>query len=267
MSRTVGLFDRPFIRLPEPHANLVIATPSLDDVDSSVRIVNNPRVLKWVLGSTSPYTTKRAEDWINGVKKISEELLQAPLNAHVDGCPFRHIMDLEADGTCEFIGDIGISRSNWTDITDQEERRRLLEENSLRPVGEQAILFQVGYYLSPAYQGRGIMTSALSTLLTQWAIPRMNAHKIKATLFQGNLGSRAVLTRNGFTQIRKVEKYKELDGDITDLFVFEWTRDQVAPCPPSATGEDLASHLAYQCPHGDEAVPLQSTSSGLKTSV
>ncbi|KAK1224143.1 hypothetical protein PQX77_012947 [Marasmius sp. AFHP31] len=221
MSKPEGLFDRPFIRLPEPHTNLVIATPSLDDVDSSVRIMNDPGVLKWVQGSTSFYTTKRAEDWINGVKKSSATLLQEPLNAWVDGCPFRHIMDLKADGTCEFIGDIGISRSNWADIMDQEERQRLLEENNLRPTGEQAILFQVGYYLSPAYQGRGVMTSALSTLLTQWAIPRMNACKIKATLFQGNLGSRAVLTRNGFTQIRRVENYKELDGEITDLFVFE----------------------------------------------
>ena len=72
------------------------------------------------------------------------------------------------------------------------------------------------------------MKCALSNLLTQWAIPRMNAHRIKATLFQGNFGSRAVLTRNGFTHSRTVKKYKELDGEITDLFVFEWKREAVS---------------------------------------
>ncbi|KAG7093536.1 hypothetical protein E1B28_007207 [Marasmius oreades] len=189
-------FDRPYICLPEPHTNIIITTPRMEDVDSSIRIVNDPRVLKWVLGTTSPYTTARAESWIEGVKNTSNALL-AKEGTFADGCPFRHILELKPDGSCEFLGDIGISRSNWTDILDPKERRSLLDENNSRVDGDEGIVFQIGYYLSPTHHGRGIMTGALSALLNQWAIPRMNAHRIKATLFHGNFGSRGVLMKNG----------------------------------------------------------------------
>ncbi|KAL0566071.1 hypothetical protein V5O48_015947 [Marasmius crinis-equi] len=135
-------FSRPCIRLTEPHTNIVITTPSLEDVESSVRVMNDPRVLKWVLGSSSPYTTDRATKWITGVRNTSDALLQVS-GAFVDGCPFRHIVELKADGSYEFLGDIGISRSNWTDVTDSEERRKLLDENGARPDGDEEIVFKL----------------------------------------------------------------------------------------------------------------------------
>ncbi|KAF9266790.1 acyl-CoA N-acyltransferase [Marasmius fiardii PR-910] len=215
--------DRPYIRLPEPHSNIIIATPRMEDVDPSVRILNDPRVLKWVLGTTSPYTTTRAEGWIEGVKSTADALLLKK-DTFVDGCPFRHIMELKPDGSYEFLGDIGISRSNWTDVVDPGDREKLLNENNARVDGDPGIVFQIGYYLSPTHHRRGIMTAVLSALLNQWAIPRMNAHKIRATPFHGNFRSRGFLVKNGFVLTRTVQNYQELDGEVLDMCIFEWNR-------------------------------------------
>ncbi|KAK7060816.1 hypothetical protein VNI00_000549 [Paramarasmius palmivorus] len=204
------VYDTPFLRLPEPHSDVIIAAPRLWDAEPSVEIMLD-----------------RAQGWITRVKNASDEVLEAmKINegVFVDGCPVRHIIKLQDNGGHVFIGDVGISRSYWADIIDTQERQERLDENNARPSGDSNIAWQVGYYLSPAYQGRGIMTAALRLLISGWAIPMMNAHRIRATTFHLNEGSKRVLEKNGFVMVGTIEDYKSIDQEMAALHVLEWRR-------------------------------------------
>ncbi|ESK87388.1 gnat family [Moniliophthora roreri MCA 2997] len=223
-----SVYDTPFLRLPSPHTDVIIAAPMLRDVEPSVAIMSDARVRKWTLGSELSYTVDRAQKWINGIKEISDDILESMKNggqAFCDGCPVRHIIKINGDGSRAFIGDIGIQRSNWADVLNSQERQRYLDENNARSFGDAAVAWQVGYYLSPTYEGCGIMSAALKTLIHEWAIPMMNAHRIRATTFRGNEGSKRVLEKNGFLLVNTIDDYKVIDGEMTTLYVLEWKRN------------------------------------------
>jgi RimJ/RimL family protein N-acetyltransferase len=78
-------------------------------------------------------------------------------------------------------------------------------------------------YVAPAYHGQGIMTDAVRTIMTKWAIPRMNARKITASTFAGNIGSQRVFEKNGFKHIVTLPDYVNVRGNIKTLEIFGWT--------------------------------------------
>ena len=78
-------------------------------------------------------------------------------------------------------------------------------------------------YVAPAYHGQGIMTDAVKTIMTKWAIPRMNARKITAITFAGNIGSQRVFAKNGFKHIVTLPDYVNVRGSIKTLEIFGWT--------------------------------------------
>ena len=55
-------------------------------------------------------------------------------------------------------------------------------------------------YLAPSHHRRGIMSTALKTLIEEYAIPRMNCHRIFTTVHYGNEPSLGVFRKNGFVQ-------------------------------------------------------------------
>ena len=66
------------------------------------------------------------------------------------------------------------------------------------------------------------MTEVLSTLLSQWAVPRMNVRRMLVTIFPGNRGSMRVLQTNGFVLMKMVENYEEVRGKMADFIISEW---------------------------------------------
>lgn len=70
------------------------------------------------------------------------------------------------------------------------------------------------------------MTAALSAIIHQWAIPRMGARKIRATSFEGNLGSVRVMEKNGFALVKTMKDCIEVWGERRSLHVLEWTLDK-----------------------------------------
>lgn len=79
------------------------------------------------------------------------------------------------------------------------------------------------------------MTSALHELITEWAIPHLNIHRLVATAFADNIGSHRVFLKNGFKHIRTIrrthasgEMFTKGRGDCTQ-HVFEWIRPSVSP--------------------------------------
>jgi RimJ/RimL family protein N-acetyltransferase len=67
------------------------------------------------------------------------------------------------------------------------------------------------------------MTAAIHTIIRQYAIPRMNAHRFRATAFEKNEGSKRVLQKLGLVNIHTVQNYFEVDGEMRNLCVFSGT--------------------------------------------
>lgn len=79
-------------------------------------------------------------------------------------------------------------------------------------------------FLASSHHGRGIMTDAIDTLLNEWAIPRMNVHKILVGTFTGNKGSVRVFEKNGFTLTRTIDNHLTKKELVYGIHVLEWTR-------------------------------------------
>ncbi|KAJ7483175.1 GNAT domain-containing protein [Mycena latifolia] len=223
-STTTG---EPFLRLPAPFTNIIITPPRMSDVEPSLAILKNRAVSIWMGPpmSTIEYTAARAETWLAKVKQETDAALQevqsAP-NGPFSGCPVRHIREVQEDGTDVFIGDIGLGRSAWPEVLDANEKARLVAENNARVAGDPDIVWHVGYYLAPSHHGRGLMTVAVNTIITQWGIPYMKAKRIRSGAFEGNHGSRKVLQKNGFVEVEFLVEHAEVGEEKKmSVHVFE----------------------------------------------
>ena len=54
------------------------------------------------------------------------------------------------------------------------------------------------------YHRQGIMSAVAKAVITEWAIPRMNARHFMPTTFEANIGSAKVFTKMGFKHWRYV---------------------------------------------------------------
>lgn len=159
----------------------------------------------------------------------------------VGGCPVRTLREVRADGTEVFLGDIGVDRCGYPDLEASFEKERLIEKNSQRLAGDPEIAWCIGCkydcthspylanreridYLAASHHGRGIMTAALRTLISEWMIPRMGAHLIRAEAFKGNAGSRKVFEKNGFTLEKIVDFTRTTQNGQTQqgMYVLLW---------------------------------------------
>jgi RimJ/RimL family protein N-acetyltransferase len=86
-------------------------------------------------------------------------------------------------------------------------------------------LYEIGYGVAPAHEGRGVMTRAIAALLP---ILAADGHAgLTAGTSVGNPGSQRVLEKNGF--VRTGERTDPEDGDL-----YLWTIGLSGVEPPSA---------------------------------
>jgi len=223
----------PFLRLKK-HKNIILTPPRLSDITSYPPILNDPRVHKWLIGPPFPYLPEHAEAWYKIIKVDSDKGL-AELNAarSVEGlvtigdCPIRAIR-VKENGDDIYLGDLCISRCSDGRLLapaglqlDDSQKEHLEDLNVGRKVGDPDIIWTIGDYLAPSHHGQGIMTDALDTLLSEWAIPRMGVRRIIATALEGNRGSVRVFEKCGFVLTRNLERFSEVRG-IHNAHVLEW---------------------------------------------
>ncbi|KAJ7780228.1 acyl-CoA N-acyltransferase, partial [Mycena maculata] len=194
----------PFLRLPAPHANIIITPPRMSDVEPSVPIMNDPAVYMW-LGPRAPigYNAAKAESWLTQITAESDVLLdelRTNPRGPFSGCLVRHVREVRAEGTDVFLGDVGLGLSNWTEVQDKEEQARLVAENNAQCAGDPDIAWHIGYYIAPSHQSRGLATAAVKALI-EWGIVWMGARCIRSGTFEGNHGSLKVLQKNGFVLV------------------------------------------------------------------
>jgi hypothetical protein len=79
----------------------------------------------------------------NELEQASTESPDGPLKI-VGGCPVRSILEENDDGSYTYLGDCGFIRHMFDDVTDAEERARLVQENNARLPGDPDIIWSMG---------------------------------------------------------------------------------------------------------------------------
>ena len=70
------------------------------------------------------------------------------------------------------------------------------------------------------------MSAGVGAIINQWMVPRLKAHKIRAEVFEGNVGSVRVFEKNGMRLLRTLEVEREGEGcgGVERMHVSEWER-------------------------------------------
>ena len=74
--------------------------------------------------------------------------------------------------------------------------------------GRADVFLIVADFLAPEYQGRGIMSAAIGTLVNHWLVPIMGARKIVVAAMTTNHASRRVFEKNSFRLVDTLEDCK-----------------------------------------------------------
>lgn len=138
--------DEPFLRLAAPHDRIIITPPRIADVGPLVVILNDPRVYHWMSGPPNPYRLEDGMEWITGQIEETNAILQdlqGERKAFALGCPVRIIREMKDDGTDEYLGFIGLYRSERGDVIDHAERRRILDDDGKREAGDPDIVWDL----------------------------------------------------------------------------------------------------------------------------
>lgn len=143
----------PFLRLPAPNDNIILTPPRWSDEKCLAPIINDPGISIWLEGPPIPYRDEYAPEWLTLIKGQSDGILkeleeerlrpEGPLKL-VGGYPVRHIREVLPDGTEVYLGDIGIGRAQLEEVLDPEDRKRAVEENNSKPIGDPSIVWTFG---------------------------------------------------------------------------------------------------------------------------
>lgn len=226
-----------FLRLPVPHENIITTPPRDCDVADTVPILNDPKVYKTLVGLPFPYHPHHAEEWLGAAKKKSDKVLENLRKGKVvvDGCPVRHLREMQPNGTELFLEDLSVGRHRWFEVADEDLRERVTKEGSEKPVGDPGIVWTLGGvwrsaaeisaiplwhsadYFRPSHHGRGIMSAAVGAVINQWMIPHLNGHKIRTKAIEGDIARVRVFEMGTFRVERRPGR-----GVIEGVHVLEW---------------------------------------------
>lgn len=168
----------PYLRLPEPHANIIITPHRPEHIDETssalVRILNDPTVALCLQRTPYPYSESDGEEWVKAKGQEQEEVLsilrnelEDPGNSVVekdadklshqrrqflDACPFTCIREvLKSDSKNGaplediLIGDICLARSSFDEYPEEsEERAQAQTRNNDLPAGNENIVWSLG---------------------------------------------------------------------------------------------------------------------------
>jgi [ribosomal protein S5]-alanine N-acetyltransferase len=139
----------------------------------------------------APWEPERGDDWFTVDRQ--RELMVAALNEHARGTTVPLVI---TDG-----GEV-VGRLTLNGVT-----RGALQSAS------------VGYWVSPAAQGRGLATRALGEAVAL-AFGELGLHRLQAETLLHNTASQAVLLRNGFRPYGVAPEYLKIAGRWQDHVLF-----------------------------------------------
>lgn len=172
------LTKEPYLRLPEPHSNIIITPHRRDQLDETVLrlvgLLNDPRIYQWLESTPYPYLREHGEQWVkDSCKEIEQVLstLQGELAENKDSyssdhattdaqsqrtffdvCPFtciREVLTADAETGAPLkdilIGDIKLGRYTFYELgLASEERVEAQRKNNSLPAGDEKIAWTLG---------------------------------------------------------------------------------------------------------------------------
>lgn len=141
-----------------------------NDAPEIVEALSNPLITKQLRFVPSPFTLSHLQTWFDRLEEDRKNPQKAPLR-----------WAIRETSSGKLIGDL-----------------------SLKPMEAEG-KYQLGYWLAPAYWGKGIMTSAVAAVL-EIAKEDPKIRNVVAGVKSENNGSRRVVEKNGFSIIGKLEE-------------------------------------------------------------
>ncbi|PYI21628.1 hypothetical protein BO99DRAFT_379573 [Aspergillus violaceofuscus CBS 115571] len=251
--------QEPYLRLPAPLSHIILTPHRLHQLEETiaakVSLLNDPRIYLNLTGPPYPYLREHEEEWVKSKCAAAEPVLQAlrtefktsvQQQQYSDLCPFTVIREvIEEDPETGhpkkdvLIGDIGVARYMFYEYRhDSAERAEAQRRNNELLPGDEGIAWGIGLgsdlrlilsisdFLAPSHHGKGIMTSALRTLIQDWGVPRMNIKRLMASAFVENVGSVRVFEKNDFEVLCTLEDWEPYPenrgGGWKSLTVVKW---------------------------------------------
>lgn len=95
-------------------------------------------------------------------------------------------------------------------------------------IDRQNLATTIGYWLAASYQGRGLMTSAVETLVGH-AFDEWGLHRVELRAAPDNARSRAIAARLGFREEGHLREAERFGGEFRDLIVYSVLADEWPP--------------------------------------
>ncbi|KAF4538039.1 GNAT family protein [Lasiodiplodia theobromae] len=221
--------NEPYLQFPSPHVHLRLTPMRHSDGPATIAAMNDPRVYMNILSPPFPYlpqhwdqqfatidaATRRAREELDAVEAWRKQGGSGPKMWVGSGLPFtaiREVVVVEGpEGKEEeerFLGRINIRRKDFRTVVDEGERKALKAANDAKVAGDPEIEWEMGFWLCPSAQGRGVMTTVLRTLMETFFVGYMNVHRLRGSHLDHNKGSGRVLEKCGFV----------LEGKEADVF-------------------------------------------------
>ncbi|GAA5907712.1 GNAT family N-acetyltransferase [Sporobolomyces salmoneus] len=225
-------FIEPYIPIPSSRTqnlDLIVTPPRTSDLTAQTTCLNDPSVGIQLIGPPYPYTDQMGREWYEMKWRHTESYFRSLSSEEGDGrreLPFSTIREKE---TGEWFGEIGVCRWEFREIADEKERERLRKENDERAIGDEELIWSFGYYVSPKFQGKGIMTHVLSSLFESVFIDYLDAKIIRSSAFVDNEASIRVQEKCGLGKKDGSNFRHRVDegrgGGEREEIVLEWRRD------------------------------------------
>lgn len=169
--------------------NFKLTRHSMQDVGCIVRNHNDTRITKYTRGPLGP---------TYGIEEATN-FLKIAINATVEDTHGNQVNIFYAirDGK-NCIGSLFVKRKDTRDA----------KEDILNP-NIDGLYGELGYWLDTEYQGKGIVTKAVSTAVEQIGIGALGLQTFVGLTFAGNYASKRVLEKNGFELVREIKEGAE----------------------------------------------------------
>ncbi|KAK4704555.1 hypothetical protein P7C70_g1661, partial [Phenoliferia sp. Uapishka_3] len=226
--------NSPYLAFPTSSSpflsSLRLTPPRQSDASALVSTLNSPLVYKSLRSPPYPYLPHHATAVIGMGMKAAQALIdQWERNdwSTPEGCPLNTIRAMRDDGEEVWVGALGVRRWPFDEVVDPVEKEEKVREMMARKAEDPEVVWTVGFYIDPTFNGRGVMTQVLRTLIDSYMIPALHATKIRATVYVGNIASRRVFEKNGFELVGTawVNEGESRGGKMREEWWFEWSRE------------------------------------------
>ncbi len=169
---------------------LYLAQITRKDIPELLEMFNDVSIVKWLGSLPLPYTEADAHAWIDLVEKGRK--------AH--------------------------GLHNWSVFNKKDRAIGGIGQKLL--TGTQGWRDEMGYYLHPAYWGKGIMTQIIAAYRDHVFCTYPGFIRLEATPFSDNPASLRVLEKTGFVKEGLMRNYLMKKGQAYDVYMYAMTRKE-----------------------------------------